>query len=88
MLDPTQPARLGNIYDAFAFKALSVASSHQDAHALIIDREGTVAMIGTEHPEYGKLVQSTGFACFLSAASDPARLASRLQAAHQRVMAH
>ncbi len=88
MIDPTQPARLGNVYDSMAFQALHMTNSKQDAYALLIDRDGTVSIIGTEHERYAELVKSLGFVGFLSAATDPARLARRLQEAHKRVTAH
>lgn len=87
MLDPTQPARLGNVYDSLAFQLMQT-TAQRDAHALMIDQEGTVSMIGTEHERYGELVKSDGFVGFLSGATDPTRLAWRLREAHLRIWLH
>lgn len=89
MLDPTQPARVGNIYDLIAFQLIRFGVQEPSTHAVVIDFEGTVGLVGTEHADYGRLVFSDGFVGFLSSATDPARLSDRLAEAHRRVfLAH
>lgn len=86
MLDATQPARLGNVYDALAYAMTQVTSIHKEARALLISPEGEVSMIDTGHSGYGELVTSPGFVGFLTDTTDPARLSRRLQDAHKRVL--
>lgn len=85
MIDPAKPLRAGNIYALMAMAAIAMVDSGQsEPLGLVIQVDGTVSIYSHEVTQS----DDPGFIGWMSADSDPARLAQRIAAAHTKLMTH
>lgn len=89
MLDPTKPARAGNIYETLA--AIAVEMVHGNPCVATIDAEGTLMLKGEHSPGFCEALNSPGYVGFVTGNKEgnfAADMARRMREAHLAVIKH
>lgn len=81
-----QPQQAGNLYLSRATE-LVLGCEGSTLVALRISAEGDLTLIEQESDFFADAITAPGFACLCSAASNPLRIAARLQQAHVDALA-
>lgn len=81
-----QPSRyvVGNMWLTIAMLARTATRGASEPLALVLHDDGMLEALAPRHPDYAEKVTSPSFACMISPASDPIRIAARIYSAALR----
>lgn len=71
---------VGHLWLTIAMLARTATQGATEPLALILRDDGMLEALAPRHPEYAASVTLQGFACMISPASDPIRIAARIRA--------
>ena len=76
---------VGHLWLTIAMLARTATQGATEPLAIVLREDGMLEALAPSHPDYFASITLPGFACMISPASDPARIAARIRAVAERL---